>query len=218
MILFKKFGFTCNGHVTILVQKVSVGSNSNINTDLSRLGFFLLSKESLLQLCILDSHYIIHLFTFQELSPPPLSLFNYLYPVTAPNEYSLFFANCAPGTSVTMAALNLICAAEDKHYVKFIGTPHGWDVLFYIFQFIHVILLFTVVTPRVLRFIINHVIANLAYVVIGETRPFIKDWVTWNQIFLLLDIICCCTIFEIICSGTIYFFIYNYFMLCPLSK
>ncbi|KAF9626688.1 hypothetical protein IFM89_038783 [Coptis chinensis] len=24
--------------------------------------------------------------------------------------------------------------------------------------------------------------------------PFIKDWVTWNQVFLLIDIICCCTI------------------------
>lgn len=35
-----------------------------------------------------------------------------------------------------MKALNLICGAEDKHYVKVTGTPHGWDVLFYIFQFI----------------------------------------------------------------------------------
>ncbi|CAA7047738.1 unnamed protein product [Microthlaspi erraticum] len=44
-----------------------------------------------------------------------------------------------------MKALNLICAAEDKHYVKVTGTPHGWDVLFYIFQFIRVVLLFTVI-------------------------------------------------------------------------
>ena len=42
-----------------------------------------------------------------------------------------------------MKALNLICAAEDKHYVKVTGTPHGWDMLFYIFQFIKVVLLFT---------------------------------------------------------------------------
>ncbi|KAL5574980.1 hypothetical protein UlMin_016679 [Ulmus minor] len=167
------------------------------------------------QFCVLDSHYVIHLFAFQELSPPPLSLFNYLYLVTVLNEYSLLFANCVPGTSVTMAAFNLICAAEDKHYVKVIGTPHDWDVLFYIFQFIRfttVIILigtgWSFLKPflqekekKVLMIVIPlQVIANLAYVVIGETGPFIKDWVTWNQIFLLLDIICCCTIFEIVCS------------------
>lgn len=38
------------------------------------------------------------------------------------------------------------------------------------------------------------VLANVASVVIGETGPFIKDWVTWNQVFLLVDIICCCAI------------------------
>ncbi|KAL5561178.1 hypothetical protein UlMin_030925 [Ulmus minor] len=251
MILFEKFGFTCSGHVTISVQKVSVGSNSNINTDLSRLGFFLFSEESLLQFCVLDSHCVIHLFTFRELSPPPpLSSFN----------HSFFFANCASGTSITMdvrtevynldcngsrdylsashtqlpslfflfsliylaflgfwiynlytnkryvywihflmgglllmKALNLICTAEDKHYVKVI--------------FIRVVLLFTMIIligtgwsflkpflqekdKKVLMIMIPlQVIANLASV----------DWVTWNQIFLLVDIICCYTIFEIVC-------------------
>ncbi|XP_022748171.1 protein GPR107-like [Durio zibethinus] len=38
------------------------------------------------------------------------------------------------------------------------------------------------------------VLANIASVVIGEMGPFIKDWVTWNQVFLLVDIICCCAI------------------------
>ncbi|KAL5697316.1 Protein CANDIDATE G-PROTEIN COUPLED REPTOR 7 [Ranunculus cassubicifolius] len=36
--------------------------------------------------------------------------------------------------------------------------------------------------------------ANVASVVIGETGPFIRDWVTWNQVFLLIDIVCCCAI------------------------
>ncbi|KAJ6300182.1 hypothetical protein OIU76_021056 [Salix suchowensis] len=111
-----------------------------------------------------------------------------------------------------MKALNLICAAEDKHYVKVTGTPHGWDVLFYIFQFIRVVLLFTVIVligtgwsflkpflqekeKKVLLVVIPlQVLANIASVVIGETGPFIKDWVTWNQVFLLIDIICCCAI------------------------
>ncbi|KAG6745040.1 hypothetical protein POTOM_051682 [Populus tomentosa] len=290
MILFEKFGFTPTGHVTISVHSVSVASSVNApNPVSSRLGFFLLSEESLLQVileiqenpnfCVLDSHYILSLFTFRDLSPPPLSSFNQSYPVTAPNEYSLFFANCAPETRVSMyvktqvynldrdgskdylsagltqlpslfflyflayaaflglwiyvcynnkrsvhrihllmgglllmKALNLICAAEDKHYVKVTGTPHGWDVLFYIFQFIRVVLLFTVIVligtgwsflkpflqekeKKVLMVVIPlQVLANIASVVIGETGPFIKDWVTWNQVFLLVDIICCCAI------------------------
>ncbi|XP_074354217.1 protein CANDIDATE G-PROTEIN COUPLED RECEPTOR 7 [Apium graveolens] len=289
MILFEKFGFTHTGIVTITVSAVFVSSTLS-QPDPSRLGFFLLSEESLIQVllelqqnpnfCVVDSHYINLLFTFRDLSPPPHSSFNKSYPVSFPNEYSLFFANCAPESQVNMdvrtevynldnggstkdylsagltqlpslysffsivyiaflgfwclncvrnkrsvhrihllmggllvmKALNLICAAEDKHYVKVTGTPHGWDVLFYIFQFIRVVLLFTVIVligtgwsflkpflqekeKKVLMIVIPlQVLANLASVVIGETGPFIKDWVTWNQVFLLVDIICCCAI------------------------
>uniref|UniRef100_A0A803N8H2 Protein GPR107 n=1 Tax=Chenopodium quinoa TaxID=63459 RepID=A0A803N8H2_CHEQI len=240
MILFEKFGFTHTGRVNVAVSSVSVTSNLS-PPEPSRLGFFLLSEESLLQVlleiqqnpsfCVLDSQYTTHLFTFRDLSPPPASSFNQSYPVSIPNEYSLFFANCNPESSVTMtvhtemynvefngvkdylpAALNLICAAEDKHYVKVTGSPHGWDVLFYMFQFLRVVLLFTVIVlvgtgwsflkpflqekeKKVLMIVIPlQVLANVASIVIGETGPFIKDWVTWNQVFLLVDIICCCAI------------------------
>lgn len=287
MILFERFGFTHTGQATITVSSVSVVSTVGA-IDPSRLGFFLLSEESLIQVllelqtnpsfCVLDSKYIHLLFTFRDLSPPPNSSFNHSYPITSPNEYSLFFANCAPESTVTMdvrtelynldarekdflsagltqlpslyfvfsvlyfvflgcwiyiclknrksvhrihllmgvlvimKALNLLCAAEDKHYVKVTGTPHGWDVLFYIFQFLRVVLLFTVIVligtgwsflkpflqekeKKVLMIVIPlQVLANIASIVIGETGPFIKDWVTWNQVFLLVDIICCCAI------------------------
>ncbi|KAF8402813.1 hypothetical protein HHK36_010904 [Tetracentron sinense] len=288
MILFEKFGFTHFGHVAVTISNVSVTTSLSTRPEPSRLGFFLLSEESLIQVlmeteqnpnfCVLDSHYITPLFTFRDLSPPPETFFNNSYPVTNPNEHSLFFANCAPETQVTMAvrtemynldngvkdylpagqtslptlyflfslfyfaflgfwihvcytnkrsfhrihllmagllamkALNLICAAEDKHLVKITGTPHGWDVMFYIFQFLRVVLLFTVIVligtgwsflkpflqekeKKVLMIVIPlQVLANLASVVIGETGPFIKDWVTWNQVFLLVDIVCCCAI------------------------
>ena len=42
-------------------------------------------------------------------------------------------------------ALNLICVAEDKLYVKRTRTVHGWVVPFYIFGFLKGILLFTVI-------------------------------------------------------------------------
>nr|DAD27800.1 TPA_asm: hypothetical protein HUJ06_029268 [Nelumbo nucifera] len=254
MILFEKFGFTHTGHVTVEVNDVSYTSSLS-QPDPSRFGFFLLSEEALIQVlieaeqnpnfCVLDSHYIISLFTFKDLFTPQRTSFNNSYNITDPNEYSLFFANCAPQSQVTMTvrteiynldngvkdylpavhrihllmaalllikALNLICAAVDKHYVKISGTPHGWDVLFYLFQFLRVVLLFTVIIligtgwsflkpflqereKKVLMIVIPlQVLANLASVVIGETGPFIKDWVTWNQVFLLVDIICCCAI------------------------
>ncbi|KAJ0806201.1 putative transmembrane protein GPR107/GPR108 [Helianthus annuus] len=49
------------------------------------------------------------------------------------------------GVSLTMQILSLFCAAEDNHYVKVTGTPHGWNVLFWIFQFINSVLLFTLI-------------------------------------------------------------------------
>lgn len=39
------------------------------------------------------------------------------------------------------------------------------------------------------------VMENIASVIIGETGPATKDWLTWNQIFLLLDVACCCAVF-----------------------
>ncbi|GJM88812.1 hypothetical protein PR202_ga05378 [Eleusine coracana subsp. coracana] len=38
------------------------------------------------------------------------------------------------------------------------------------------------------------VTANIASAVIGETGPFLPDWVTWNQILLFVDVTCCCAV------------------------
>uniref|UniRef100_A0A7N0UDL0 Uncharacterized protein n=1 Tax=Kalanchoe fedtschenkoi TaxID=63787 RepID=A0A7N0UDL0_KALFE len=297
VILLERFGFTRTGRVSISLSSVSVFKSPNTPPPTpSRLGFFLISDEAVIQtmmesndnpdyFCVLDSQYIVPLFTFEKLSPPPHASLDDTINVDSPNEYSLFFANCNPQSSVSMTvrtemynldngvkdylsagqtqlptlyflfgtvyvaflagwiyiclknklnahrihalmgllvlmkALNLLCAAEDKHYVKVTGKPHGWDVLFYIFQTIRVVLLFTVIVligtgwsflkpflqekeKKVLMIVIPlQVVANLASVVMGETGPFIKDWVMWNQIFLLVDIICCCAIlFPIIWS------------------
>ncbi|KAJ8466805.1 hypothetical protein OPV22_029357 [Ensete ventricosum] len=307
IILFEKFGFTPRGEVAIAVSDVSISSTLGA-PDHSLLGFFLPSDESLIQAaydsqhgrssnsdtkpgpnpgCVLHSSYVRLLFTFDELSPAPSAALNRSFPISHPDEYSLFFANCAPETAVTMSvrtemyntrpdgsrdylsvgqspvpslytffaaayaaffvvwihlavfknrlaahrlhhlmagllftkALNLIFAAEDQHYVRQTGTPHGWDVLFYLFQFLKAVLLFTVIVligtgwsflkpflqereKKVLMIVIPlQVIANIASVVIGETGPFIRDWVTWNRVILLIDVLCCCAIlFPIIWS------------------
>ncbi|KAI5648840.1 hypothetical protein M9H77_34845 [Catharanthus roseus] len=110
-------------------------------------------------------------------------------------------------------SLKMICASEDKMYIRNTGTPHGWDIAFYIFGFLKGVTLFTVIIligtgwsflkpylqereKNILAFIIPlQVIENLAAVLISETGPVEKDWFTWNEMFLVIDVVCCITIF-----------------------
>uniref|UniRef100_M1C7I4 Lung seven transmembrane receptor n=1 Tax=Solanum tuberosum TaxID=4113 RepID=M1C7I4_SOLTU len=151
MILFERFGFTHTGQVSISVSSVSVIS-SLATSDPSGLGFFLLSEESLIQVlielqqnpnfCVLQSNYIQHLFTFRELSLPPNSSFDRAYPVTSPNEYSLFFANCAPESKVSMDVrtelYNLDGRVKDYLSAGFIRLPTLYffsDKLLFLYSF-----------------------------------------------------------------------------------
>ncbi|KAK6262658.1 hypothetical protein QUC31_008474 [Theobroma cacao] len=113
---------------------------------------------------------------------------------------------------VILKAFNLVCEAEDKSYIKRTGSAHGWDVLFYIFSFLKGITLFTLIVligtgwsflkpylqdkeKKVLMIVIPlQVVANIAQVVIDETGPFGQDWITWKQVFLLVDVVCCCAV------------------------
>ncbi|KAJ4776653.1 Lung seven transmembrane receptor family protein [Rhynchospora pubera] len=113
---------------------------------------------------------------------------------------------------VILKALNLLAEAEDKSYIERTGTAHGWDVLFYIFSFLKGISLFTLIVligtgwsflkpylqdreKKVLMVVIPlQVVANIAQVVIDESGPFASDWLTWKQVFLLVDVICCCAV------------------------
>ncbi|XVE58163.1 hypothetical protein DITRI_Ditri04bG0148300 [Diplodiscus trichospermus] len=113
---------------------------------------------------------------------------------------------------VILKAINLVCEAEDKSYIKRTGSAHGWDVLFYIFSFLKGIMLFTLIVligtgwsflkpylqdkeKKVLMIVIPlQVVSNIAQVVIDETGRFAEDWITWKQVFLLVDVICCCAV------------------------
>ncbi|XVF51200.1 hypothetical protein PTKIN_Ptkin04bG0165400 [Pterospermum kingtungense] len=113
---------------------------------------------------------------------------------------------------VVLKAFNLLCEAEDKSYIKRTGSAHGWDVLFYIFSFLKGITLFTLIVligtgwsflkpylqdkeKKVLMIVIPlQVVANIAQVVIDETGPYGHDWITWKQVFLLVDVVCCCAV------------------------
>ncbi|KAH7423352.1 hypothetical protein KP509_12G051000 [Ceratopteris richardii] len=116
------------------------------------------------------------------------------------------------GILVCIKALDLISEAEDKMHIRSTGTPHGWDVAFYVFSFLKGIMLFVVIVligtgwtilkpflqdreKKVLMIVIPlQVFSNIASVVIDETGPFAKDWATWKQLLLLLDLACCCAV------------------------
>lgn len=113
---------------------------------------------------------------------------------------------------VILKSLNLLCEAEDKSYIKRTGSAHGWDVLFYIFSFLKGIMLFTLIVligtgwsflkpflqdkeKKVLIIVIPlQIIANIAQVVVDETAPYGEEGVTWKQIFLIVDVVCCCAV------------------------
>ncbi|XP_059669067.1 protein CANDIDATE G-PROTEIN COUPLED RECEPTOR 7-like [Cornus florida] len=117
------------------------------------------------------------------------------------------------GALLLFKALKIICASEDKMYVRKTGTPHGWDVAFYVFGFFKGVVLFTVIIligtgwsflkpylqereKKVLMIVIPlQVLENIVSAVIGETGPATKDWFTWTQVFLIMDIVCCCAVF-----------------------
>ncbi|CAL4908589.1 unnamed protein product [Urochloa decumbens] len=227
--------------------------------------------------CVLSSPYVKKLFTFHDLK---VGRYNKSFPVIRPDEYTLFFANCAPEALVSMRVrtemynvnadgskdylpvgqapvpaiygffafcyaaflaawvyltlsrnrvsanqihhlmsgllvarlLYCLSAAEDQHYIRVTGTPHGWDVAFYLFQLVKGVILFAVIAlvgtgwsflkpvlqdreKKVLMAVIPlQVTANIAAAVIGETGPFFQGWVTWNQILLFVDVACCCAV------------------------
>lgn len=116
------------------------------------------------------------------------------------------------GVLVLLKALYMLSEAEDKYYIKTTGTAHGWDIAFYAFSFLKGVMLFTVIVligtgwsflkphlqgreKKVLMIVIPlQVLADIATVVIGETGLSSRDWLTWTQLLLLVDVICCCAV------------------------
>ncbi|XP_057962332.1 protein CANDIDATE G-PROTEIN COUPLED RECEPTOR 7-like [Malania oleifera] len=117
------------------------------------------------------------------------------------------------GALLIFKALKMICASEDTLFVRKTGTPHGWDIAFYVFGFFKGIMLFTVIVligtgwsflkpylqereKNVLIVVIPlQVLENVASVVINEAGLSAKDRYAWTRIFILVDVVCCCAVF-----------------------
>ncbi|CAI9759320.1 unnamed protein product [Fraxinus pennsylvanica] len=291
IIPFDEFGFTRRGQLELNLTQISLSGPDSSTLDLSKVGFFLCTRDSWINVlqqiedaeitCALQSESIKKILVFSQLPNPTPTSFNLLYSESNADQYSLVFANCLLQVQVSMnvrsvmynlengksnqrdylsagktilprvyfvffivyfaltavwiyvlykkrltvfkihffmlavvilKALNLLCEAEDKSYIKRTGSAHGWDVLFYIFSFLKGITLFTLIVligtgwsilkpylqdkeKKVLMIVIPlQVVANIAQVVIDETGPYGQDWMTWKKVFLLVDVVCCCAV------------------------
>ena len=114
--------------------------------------------------------------------------------VVVKNHLTAYQIDVFMAALVCVKSLNLLCEAEDKSFIKGMGTTHGWDVLFYFFSFLKGIMIFTLIVligtnwfflkpylqgkeKKVLIFFIPlHVLANILSVVIDETGSYAKDW------------------------------------------
>ncbi|KAK9072754.1 hypothetical protein SSX86_009189 [Deinandra increscens subsp. villosa] len=128
------------------------------------------------------------------------------------NRRSVHRIHLLMGALLTMQAVSMFCNAEERHHVKATGTPQGWDVTFYVFRFMNSVLLFIVIVligagwwylkPFLQKkeniflmiMIPFQVLSDVASIVMDETGPSSKDWVAWNQVYTVNDVICCCVV------------------------
>lgn len=123
------------------------------------------------------------------------------------------------GVLVCFKALYLFSEGGDQAYMKHTGVVHGWEIAMYIFGVLKGVMLFTVIIligagwsilkPHlqgnekwVLMIVIPlQVLANLVEVLIGESGPFFQDWLAWDRLMFLIDVVCCfAVLFPIIWS------------------
>ena len=98
------------------------------------------------------------------------------------------------------------------HFVQIRGYPVGWNVVYYLFTFLNGLLMFVVILlvgagwsllkpflqpreKRILTIILPlQIVANIASIYVGSAAPGSMAWMTWRDIFTLVDIICCATV------------------------
>ncbi|KAL4585774.1 hypothetical protein LXL04_010400 [Taraxacum kok-saghyz] len=117
------------------------------------------------------------------------------------------------GASLAITFAHLTCAAMDRHYVKVTGTPHGWDVFFYIFKLIRGWLFFTVIVLigggwrswkpfldimdkwALIDVIVFEVLGTLSSILVGEIGYYWDYWMNWTVDVVLADYASCIIIF-----------------------
>uniref|UniRef100_A0A6N2JXV4 CAND6/7 N-terminal domain-containing protein n=1 Tax=Salix viminalis TaxID=40686 RepID=A0A6N2JXV4_SALVM len=191
IIPFDEFGFTHFGRLELNVTNIRL-SNLYPDLDRSKIGFFLCTRDSWLHVinqledgevaCALQSDLIKPVFTFNDLKKDQNSLSKMVTQNDA-DQFTLVFANCCASLKVSMD-VNFLKGITLFTLIVLIGT--GWSFLKPYLQDKE---------KKVLMIVIPlQVVANIAQVVIDETGPYGQDWITWKQVFLLVDVVCCCAV------------------------
>jgi len=110
---------------------------------------------------------------------------------------------------LTLKALALLFQAIELHFIKINGIPGGWEVTYYIFAILKTVFFFVLVAligtgwtfvkpflsdkdKKIIMVVIPlQILDNIAMVIVDETAPGSQGWVTWKDIFKVVDIICC---------------------------
>ncbi|KAK8703300.1 hypothetical protein V6N13_021621 [Hibiscus sabdariffa] len=121
IIPFDEFRFTHTGRLELNVSQIDL-SNKNPDLDLSRVGFFLCTRDMwmyVLQqltegdvMCTLDSRLVTLVYDFKSLNGK--SNFDTVFPVNNAERYTLLFANCLDQVNVSMTVRSTMYNLEGK--------------------------------------------------------------------------------------------------------
>jgi len=110
---------------------------------------------------------------------------------------------------IVVKMLSLLFQSVEEHFVKQTGYPNGWEIAYYIFAVLKTMMFFVLIAligtgfsfikpfltdkdKRIFMVVIPlQVLDNIAMIIVGETAPGSQTWLTWQDIFRLVDIICC---------------------------
>ncbi|MCO5586377.1 hypothetical protein L7F22_040317 [Adiantum nelumboides] len=113
------------------------------------------------------------------------------------------------GILVALKAVYMFSNAEHKFYIKKTGTPHGWDIALYTFRFLYSMMFVVMIAligtgwsflklylqgkeKKVLIVVIAlQGLVIILTIVIEKSGLSAKSWLTWTQLLLLVDVICC---------------------------
>ncbi|KAM9993193.1 hypothetical protein ACTFIZ_011159 [Dictyostelium cf. discoideum] len=113
---------------------------------------------------------------------------------------------------LVIQAIELLFEAIEQHYIKLTGSANGWNVAYYIFAFAQgsffIILLAMIgsgwyfIKPflsdkekKIFMIVIPlQILDNIALIVVDEESRGAASWISWSNIFIFVDLICCLAI------------------------
>lgn len=108
--------------------------------------------------------------------------------------------------------MSVLAQAGRYHITRLTGSSAGWTAAYYVFTVCRSMLMFSVIAlvgmgwsflkpflhqreKNLLMAVIPlQIMANVANVIVGEEGPADEGWFAWQNMFLVIDIMCCCAV------------------------